>query len=536
MYNDEMITITKKPAPKPLLLIILDGFGVSLERTGNPVMEAKTPTLDKLWANFPAATLQASGIGVGLPWGKAGNSEVGHLAIGAGKIIYHHLPRIINAIHDGSFEKNPAFLGAIEHVKKNNSRIHILGLCSNGSVHSYREHLFALLDMFEKKGVEKIFVHAFTDGRDSPPQSGAQFLETLERRMAEEWPHARIASVTGRIFPMDRDENWDKIETAYRLLTEGRGEPIDVASEYVKRMYATIANDEYIPPAVVVDKREKPVGVIEKGDAVVFFDFREDSVREIVTAVAEDEFDKFARSKIPDLFIATMTEYKKGLPAEVAFPPLEIPMPLARVLGDAGLSHLHIAETDKYAHITYFLNGGEEKPFAREERILIPSTETSHFDETPAMRAREITDAILERFYAHDVIIANFANADLIGHSGNFQAAVKTVEVLDECLKRLYDEIMKTSGIMVITSDHGNVELKRNTQTGEKLTEHSLNPVPFLLVAKNLKLPEPRRDADIMRVKSETKGILIDVAPTVLDILDIPKPPDMTGKSILGSL
>lgn len=531
-----MTTLAKKPAPKPLLLIILDGFGVSLERTGNPVMEASTPTIDELWANFPAATLQASGIGVGLPWGKAGNSEVGHLTIGAGKIIYHHLPRIINAIHDGSFEKNSAFLGALEHAKKNNSRIHILGLCSNGSVHSYREHLFALLDMFEKKGAQKIYVHAFTDGRDSPPQSGAQFLEILEKRTAEKWPHAQIASVIGRVFPMDRDENWDKVETSYRLMTEGRGEPIQRASEYVKRMYSTIANDEYIPPAIVVDENKKPIGVIEKGDAIVFFDFREDSVREIVTAVAEDEFDKFARAKIPDLFITTMTEYKKGLPIRVAFPPLEIPTPLARVLGDAGLSHLHIAETDKYAHITYFLNGGEEKPFLHEERILIPSTETSHFDETPAMRAREITDAILERYYAYDVIIANFANADLIGHSGNFPAAVKTVEVLDECLKRLYDEIMKTQGILVITSDHGNIELKRNTQTGEKLTEHSLNPVPFLLVAKNLKLPEPRPAADVMRLKSETKGILIDVAPTVLDILGIPKPPDMTGKSILGSL
>ena len=499
-------------------------------------MEASTPMLDELWANFPAATLQASGIGVGLPWGKAGNSEVGHLTIGAGKIIYHHLPRIINAIHDGSFEKNPAFLNAVEHAKKNNSRIHILGLCSNGSVHSYREHLFALLEMFEKKGAEKVFVHAFTDGRDSPPQSGAQFLETLERRMAEEWPHAQIASVTGRIFPMDRDENWDKIETAYRLLTEGRGEPVGIASEYVKRMYSTIANDEFIPPAVIVDENKKPVGVIEKGDVVIFFDFREDSVREIATAFAADTFDKFARPKLKNLFVATMTEYKKDLPVAVAFPPLEIPMPLARVLGSAGLSHLHIAETDKYAHITYFFNGGEEKPFAREERVLIPSTETSHFDETPAMRAREITDAILERYYAEDVIIANFANADLIGHSGNFQAAVKTVEVLDECLKRLSDEIMKTNGIMIITSDHGNIELKRNTQTGEQLTEHSLNPVPFLLVAKNLKLPEPRTDAEIMRVKSETKGILIDVAPTVLDILGIHKPSDMTGKSILESL
>ena len=531
-----MMERKKDARHKPLLFIILDGFGVSSEKAGNPVMEARTPTIDYLWENFPAATLQASGIGVGLPWGKAGNSEVGHLTIGAGKIIYHHLPRIENAIHDGSFNKTPAFEAALRHAKAHGSRIHIAGLSGPGSVHSYRDHLYALISLAEKSGVREIYVHAFTDGKDSPPNSGARFLEDLEKRIALEWPHAHIATVIGRAYAMDRDENWSATERAYALMTAGKGERKARASAYIKASYENGITDTFIEPAVIGEGDGAQKGIIRDGDAVIFFDFREDSLRQIVSSFVLDGFDKFERKKLDGLFAVTMTEYKKGLPAEVAFPPLDVPLPLAKVLDNAGMSHLHIAETEKYAHITYFLNGGEERPFPREERILIPSPETSHFDETPAMRAREITDAIIERYYAEDVIIANYANADMIGHSGNYQAAVKAVEVLDECLARLLDEVMKTDGVMVITSDHGNIELKRNTQTGEKLTEHSLNPVPFFVVARDFKLPKPRTERDVMRARSETKGILIDVAPTILDILHIEKPEDMTGKSILRSL
>jgi 2,3-bisphosphoglycerate-independent phosphoglycerate mutase len=519
---------------KPRLLVILDGFGVSVEKAGNPVMEARTPALDTLWKNFPAATLQASGIGVGLPWGKAGNSEVGHLTIGAGKIIYNHLPRIENAVHDGSFEKNEAFLAALAHVKKNNSRFHIAGLCGNGSVHSYRNHLYALIQFAEKSGIQEIFIHAFTDGKDSPPYSGALFLKELEEKIAAEWPHTKIGTVVGRAYAMDRDENWNQTEITYRLMTAGEGKHVPSASEYLASSYKEGVTDTFIEPAIVGD--ENASGIIKEGDALIFFDFREDSVRQIVSAFASEELKTFERKKIQNLLVVTMTEYKKGFPVHVAFPPLDVLFPLAKVLSDAGYSHLHIAETEKYAHVTYFLNGGEERPFKKEERILIPSLETSHVDETPAMRAREVTDAIIERFYSKDVIIANLANADMVGHSGNYQAAIQAVEILDECIKRLSDEVLKTDGIMIVTADHGNIELKRNIQTGEKRTEHSLNPVPFILVAKNLKLEKERSAQEVQKVQTETRGILIDVAPTILDILGIEKPQEMTGKSILPFL
>lgn len=530
-----MITIERKKKYRPLVLLILDGFGVSLEKAGNPVMEASTPALDSLWKEFPAATLQASGIGVGLPWGKAGNSEVGHLTIGAGKIIYHHLPRIENAIHDGTFSKNEALVKALEHAKKNKSRFHIAGLCGSGSVHSYRDHLYALIAFAEKGGVEDIVIHAFTDGKDSPPSSGAAFLKDLESRILREWPHARIGTVAGRAYAMDRDENWDATRRVYELMTQGSGAKAEKASDYVAASYTNDLTDTFIEPALVLPENTSP-GIVKDGDALVFFDYREDSVRQIVSPFAVYDFDKFETTRYSNLLVVTMTEYKKGIDALVAFPPLDVSAPLAKVLGDAGLSHLHVAETEKYAHVTYFINGGEEKPFEGEERILVPSPETAHFDETPAMRSREITDAIIEHLGKEDVIIANLANADMIGHSGNYQAAIKAVEVLDECVKRLVDEIMKTDGIILITADHGNIELKRNIRTGEKLTEHSLNPVPFILIARDLKRTKARTDQEVAKVKTETRGILIDVTPTILDILGIEKPRDMSGKSILNSI
>src|SRR3989344_3314577 len=300
-----MITLAKKPAPKPLLLIILDGFGVSLERTGNPVMEASTPMLDELWANFPAATLQASGIGVGLPWGKAGNSEVGHMTIGAGKIIYSHLPRIENAIHDGTFDDTPAFKKAIAHARKNNSRLHIAGLTGNGTVHSYRNHLHALLALAEKSGIEHIFVHAFTDGKDSPPISGAHYLLDLEVQMKDKWPHSQIATVVGRACALDRDENWNQTKIAYELMTKGKGERADSASSWARDSYKKGVTDAFLAPAVIA-----PEGTIQAGDTLFFFDFREDSMRQIVSAFALDSFDKFPRGKIDNLFIVTMTQYK----------------------------------------------------------------------------------------------------------------------------------------------------------------------------------------------------------------------------------
>lgn len=525
--------------PKPLLLIILDGFGVSLEKEGNPVASARTPALNEIERNFPFTTLQASGVAVGLPWGEAGNSEVGHLTIGSGRVIYHHLPRIINSIYDGTFFSNEAFLKAAAHVRQNKSGLHLAGLVSSGSVHSYIDHLYALLEFTKREEIERVFLHLFTDGKDAPPKEGGKFLKILEDRISQEWPRVRLASVIGRFYSMDRDEKWDRIRACYELLAEGKGKKISSIPEHLRESYEKGITDEFIEPAFVPTEVGTTAGkpaLIREGDALIFFNFREDSMREITHAFADDAFDKFPRKKIPNLFLATMTEYEKGINARAAFPPLDINWPLARVLSEAGLTHLHVAETEKYAHVTYFLNGGREKPFAGEERILIPSAATAHFDDVPEMRAADITAKILENFDRYDCIIANFANADMVGHSGNFKAAIQAVEIIDEQLGQLLNTILNSGSIMLITGDHGNIELKRDPVSGEKLTEHSTNPVPLFVVGKNFKRNSPRTAEEIEKQKSNVDGILTDIAPTILELCEIKKPQEMTGKSLLDLL
>src|SRR3989344_2174393 len=359
----DAIMNTMKPY-RPVILIVLDGFGISEETRGNPVYEAEKPTLDFLEKNFPFTTIQASSLAVGLPFGEAGNSEVGHLTIGAGRPIFHHLPRIINSIHDGSFFQNPAFLKAIDHVREHNSRLHIAGLVSSGSVHSYIDHLYALLDLTREQQLPEVFIHVFTDGKDAPPKEGAKFFAMLEERTRKVWPHARIVSVIGRHFALDRDEKWDRTRIAYELLTEGKGEIVSSIPEYLNKSYDQGITDEFIEPAFVSQSETtagKPA-LIHEEDALIFSDFREDSMRQLAHAFADAAFDRFPREKIKNLLVVTMTEYEKGLPALAAFPQLEISWPFSRVIGEAGLRQLHIAETQKYAHITYFFNGGKEKP------------------------------------------------------------------------------------------------------------------------------------------------------------------------------
>lgn len=522
--------------PKPLILLILDGFGVSTEKVGNPVEIAKKPILEELEKKFPWTLLQASGVAVGLPWGESGNSEVGHLTIGAGRVIYHHLPRIVYSIYDGSFFKNKAFLQATTHVKSHNSRLHIAGLVSSGSVHSYIDHLYALLDLAEQENIPEIFVHIFTDGKDAYPQEGAKFIGMLEERMKKEWPHAHLASVVGRFFALDRDNNWDRVKKAYELLTAGKGEKITSIPQHIAASYVQNIMDEFVEPAIVVGEEKNPIGLIRENDALIFSDFREDSMREISRAFADEEFTQFPREPIKNLLVVTMTEYQKETNAIPAFPTLDIAWPLARVLTDAGLSHLHIAETQKYAHVTYFLNGGQEKPFPREERILIPSLVAAHYDEIPEMRARDITAKILERFNDFDVIIANLANTDMVGHSGNFEAAVHAVETVDECLGEILNAVLNSGALLVVTADHGNIERKRNTLTGEATTKHSVNPVPLFLVSRELRREKLRTEEEILQKKSKIDGILTDIAPTMLEILGIKKPLEMTGKSLLSIL
>jgi 2,3-bisphosphoglycerate-independent phosphoglycerate mutase len=535
--------------PKPLILIILDGFGISLEKEGNPVHEAQTPALNEIERNFPFTTLQASGVAVGLPWGEAGNSEVGHLTIGSGRAIYHHLPRIINSIYDGSFFKNESLLKAAEHVRKNNSSLHIAGLISSGSVHSYIDHLYALIDFAKKENLEKVYLHIFTDGKDAPPNEGAKFLTQIRERLHKTAPNVKLASVIGRFFSLDRDLQWDRTKECYELLTEGKGEKINSIPEYLLVSYQAGITDEFIKPAFVppatgttagspakVLASEGEPALVKEGDALIFSDFREDSMRQIVHVFTDETFDYFPRKKISNLLVVTMTEYQKGMKALAAFPQLEINWPLSRVLADTGLKSLHIAETQKYAHVTYFFNGGKEKPFTGEDRILIPSINTAHFDEAPQMRAPEITAKILENFERYDVIIANFANADLVGHSGNFKAAIKAVEILDESLGNIMSAVLNQDAAILVTADHGNIELKRNAITGEKRTEHSINPVPLYLLGRKFKRKNPRKENEIEKQKKEVGGILTDIAPTILELLEIEQPEEMTGKSLLPIL
>lgn len=520
---------------KPLVLLILDGFGVSLQTRGNPVAEAHTPTLHEIEQFFPFATLQASGIAVGLPWGEAGNSEVGHLTIGSGRVLYHHLPRIIYSIFDGSFFANKRLRAAADHARKNNSRLHIAGLVSSGSVHSYIDHLYALLEFTKREKLSPVYLHIFTDGKDAPPHEAAKFIKNLEKRISSQYPDVEIASVIGRFYAMDRDEQWRRIQDAYELLVHGAGARVESLSAYLEQSYAKGISDEFIEPALFAKPDAAP-GIIQKNDALIFLNFREDSMRELTHAFIDDSFDHFPRAKIPNLFLATMTEYQKELREFAAFPALDISWPLARVLGDAGLRHLHIAETEKYAHITYFFNGGIEDPFLGEERIVIKSLPVTHFDEEPQMRAREITQTALEKLDAFDVIIANLANADMIGHSGNFQAAVQAIEVIDESLNLLVQAVCARDGVMIVTADHGNIELKRSLVSGEKITEHSLNPVPLYIIGERFRRRAPLSSEEILQRKSETSGILTDVAPTIIELLGLKKPAEMTGKSLLNIL
>ena len=520
---------------KPFVMVILDGFGVSIEAAGNPVAQAATPALDSFLRNFPFTTLQASGVAVGLPWGVAGNSEVGHLTMGAGRVLHHHLPRIIHAIGDGSFFENQALAAVTAHVKKNNSRLHIAGLVSSGSVHSYAEHLEALVEWAAKAGIAQVFIHVFADGKDAPPRGGAVFLEGLAKRLISLHPGAVYASVIGRFFTMDRDEKWERIEKAYALLTEGKGDRITSVPAYLAGGYGKGISDEFCEPAMTEMSGQAPI--IREHDAVVFLNFREDSMRELVHAFADDDFRAFPRKKVSDLLIVTMTEYEKNIAGVLPmFPTADILHPLGKALSDAGLRQLRIAETEKYAHVTYFFNGGDEHPFPQEDRLLVPSAAAAHVDEVPEMRAAEIAAKIIENMELYDIVIANFANADMIGHTGNFSAGVRAVEALDATLKTLSEAVLAVGGAMLVTADHGNIELKRNAVSGEARTAHSINPVPLLLIGERYKRTAPRTDADLLAAKQEVGGILTDVAPTILAILEIPKPEEMTGQNLLPGL
>ncbi|MDD5251069.1 MAG: 2,3-bisphosphoglycerate-independent phosphoglycerate mutase [Patescibacteria group bacterium] len=518
--------------PKPVLLLICDGWGVAPPGEGNPVEAANTPVFDELIRTYPTVTVRASGEAVGLSWGEMGNSEVGHLTIGAGKIFYQSLPRINMAIQTGSFFKNEVFLGAVEQCKKNDSTFHVMGIVSPGGVHGSDEHIYSLVQLAAQNGIKKIAVHAFLDGRDSIFNSGIEFVRNLQSRM-EQLGSGRIADLSGRFWAMDRDNRWDRVEKAYNAIT-GKGadktheDPVKAIEEsYANKVY----DEEFVP--TIITAGGQPVAPVRDGDALIFANFRPDRARQIAQAFCVPDFSKFAREPIKDLYFATMMQYEKGTPAHVAYPPEMVETCLAKVVSDAGLKQLHIAETEKYAHVTFFMNGMREEPLPGEERVIIPSPRVSSYDQAPAMSTPKLTDRIIKEIQDQkfDLIICNFANADMVGHTGKFEPTKQGVEVIDQCLGRLVPALLEAGGVMVMTADHGNGEEVLNLQTGEIDKEHSTNPVPFLVVGREFQgqaSPSGETVGGDLSIMPPV-GMLADTAPTVLKLLGVPQPAEMTG-------
>ena len=498
----------------PTTLIIMDGFGLRHETEGNAVAAAATPRLEQFFQEFAHTELSASGLDVGLPAGQMGNSEVGHTNIGAGRVVFQDLPRISKAIDDGSFFENPAYVRAMDACREHNSSLHLMGLLSDGGVHSHLEHLFALMKMARDRGLEKVYIHAFLDGRDVSPTSGADFVaRTVEK--CRELGVGKIATVMGRFYAMDRDKRWDRVEAAYDAMVYGEGaaiNPVPVAA--VKNAYANGVTDEFVEP-VICD----PDGTISDHDSVIFFNFRPDRAREITRAFVDPDFNGFTRQYFPVTFVCT-TEYDATMPnVEVAYPRLSVRNGLGEYLSSMGLTQLRIAETEKYAHVTFFFNGGVETQFPGEDRVLVPSPKVATYDLQPEMSADEVADKCVERIEsgAYDVIILNFANCDMVGHTGVFDAAVWAVETVDTCVGRVVDATMKMGGIAMITADHGNAEVMTQPD-GSPMTAHTTNPVPFILCGAGTEL---------------RKGRLADIAPTILDVMGLAVPEEMDGRTLI---
>ncbi len=509
-------------ARRPLMLIILDGWGYMKAKEGNAILAARTPNLDRLEKEYPWCFLEASGEAVGLPKGMMGNSEVGHLTIGAGRVVYQDLTRINISIRNGDFFKNPVFLNAISNVKANDSSLHLIGLASYGGIHSYMPHLYALIKLAQEKGLKNVYVHAFLDGRDEPPKAAIGDIKELDA-FCKEHGSAKIATVSGRYYAMDRDNRWDRTKLAYDALTRGVAPYTALDAEIaISNAYARGETDEFVKPTVITNPEEKPVATIQDKDSVIFFNFRPDRARQLTWAFIKEDFDGFVREKRPKVYFVCMTQYDETLDVPIAFPPLKLKNVLGEVLSKHGLIQLRIAETEKYAHVTYFLNGGEEKRYRGEDRCLIPSPKIATYDLKPEMSAYEITDEVIRRIQSgkYDVIVLNFANMDMVGHTGIFEAAVKAVEAVDNCIGRIVEALKEKGGVALITADHGNAEEMIDPKTGEPHTAHTSNPVKCIYFGN-------------AEVKALRNGKLCDVAPTILELLRLPKPQEMTGKSLL---
>ena len=507
---------------KPTVLMILDGYGLNQNCDHNAICEAKTPIMDQLMSQCPYVQGQASGLAVGLPEGQMGNSEVGHLNMGAGRTVYQELTRITKSIEDGDFFSNPELLAAVKNAKENNSSLHMMGLFSDGGVHSHINHVYGLLELAKREGLEKVYVHCFLDGRDTPPSSGKSYIEALQAKM-KELKVGEVGVVSGRYYAMDRDNRWDRVEMAYQALTKGEGVKGTDAAVAVQSSYDDGKTDEFVLPTVI-EKDGKPVTTIQDKDSVIFFNFRPDRARELTRAFCDPEFSGFDRGQRLDLTFVCFTDYDETIPNKlVAFKKEEITNTFGQFLADHNMTQARIAETEKYAHVTFFFNGGVEEPYKGEDRILVKSPKVATYDLQPEMSAPEVCSKLVEAIKSqkYDVIIINFANPDMVGHTGIENAAIRAIETVDECVGRTVEAIKEVDGQMFICADHGNAEQLVDYKTGEKFTAHTTNPVPFILV-----------NADSSYTLKED-GKLADIIPTLIELMGMEQPKEMTGKSLL---
>ena len=507
---------------KLTMLMILDGFGNNPNKDGNAIKLANTPNIDKLMKKYPNTEIYTSGLEVGLPEGQMGNSEVGHTNIGAGRIVYQELTRITKSIEDGDFFTNPEFIAAIENCKKHNSKLHILGLLSDGGVHSHNRHLYGLLEMAKRRDFGNVYVHCFLDGRDTPPASAEGYIVKLQEKMNEK-QIGKIASISGRFYAMDRDKRWERVKKCYDALVKGEGNKARDVVKAIEDSYQKEVFDEFVEPTIICNG-EEPVATIEENDSVIFFNFRPDRAREITRALVDPNFDGFETKKNLNLYYVCFTSYDDTMPnVHVAFKKETLKNTFGEYISKKGYTQLRIAETEKYAHVTFFFNGGEEKQYEGENRILVPSPKVETYDLKPEMSAYEVTEKTLDAIKndRYDCIILNYANTDMVGHTGSLEAAIKAVEAIDECVGKVVELVEAKKGNLLITADHGNAEQMIDYSTGEPHTAHTTNPVPLILVTNNKDL------------KLKSGGKLADLAPTMLDLMNLEKPEEMTGNSLL---
>ncbi len=507
----------------PVVLVILDGWGYRREVDGNAIAVAHTPIMDSLWAAYPHTLIQTSGKAVGLPKGQMGNSEVGHLNLGAGRIVPQELVRISDAVEEGTLLTNAALVNLCQTVRQRCGKLHLIGLCSDGGVHSHISHLYGLLELAREQQLSEVYIHAITDGRDTLPTSGKTTLAKLQQQI-EQMGVGKIATLSGRYYAMDRDRRWERTQQAYTVMTQNQPLVERSAEEVLADAYAQQITDEFLPPTRIAP------GTVEPGDGVIFFNFRPDRARQLTQAFVDPNFQGFERQPIQPLAFVTFTQYDSQFPVSIAFEPQNLNNILGQVIANQGLLQLRAAETEKYAHVTYFFNGGIEDPFPGEDRVLIPSPRVSTYDQAPAMSAQEVTDAVMSAIQkqVYSLVVVNYANPDMVGHTGQLAAAVNAVEVVDRCLGQLLDCVLASGGTLLITADHGNAELMRD-EVGNPWTAHTTNPVPFILVeGEGLKIPGHGTEVDL-----RTDGCLADIAPTILEILQLPQPAEMTGRSLI---